>query len=170
MEKPDLKEGPDRELRAVDRSGNARARLSVRGWCEAGHADRDADPADAGARLVRAVHRRGRGAWRDRPGSPRAPAHSTGSDPAGRRRVGDHHDRCDGDHAGEWWCRDGADPAGRRAPRGVRRLRPLAADDQTVVHAMSCSTILNPEMSGRRLRTTPRTAPASISLKASTRK
>jgi hypothetical protein len=34
---------------------------------------------------------------------------------------------------------------------------------------MICSTILKPGMSGRRLRTMPRTAPASMSLKASTR-
>ena len=39
------------------------------------------------AGLVRAVHRRGRGARRDRPDPARAPAHSAGPDPAGRRRL-----------------------------------------------------------------------------------
>ena len=50
--------------------------------------------------LVRAVHRRGRGARRARADPPRAPAPSAGPDTAGRRRAGDHHDRGDGAHAG----------------------------------------------------------------------
>ena len=51
------------------------------------------------AGLVPALHRRVRGARRARPDPPLAPAHSAGPDTAGRRRAGDHHDRCDGDHA-----------------------------------------------------------------------
>jgi len=31
---------------------------------------------------------------------PGLPAHSAGPDTAGRRRARDHHDRCDGAHAG----------------------------------------------------------------------
>src|ERR1017187_4380715 len=38
---------------------------------------------------------------RDRPDPPWAPAHSAGSDTAGRRRAGDRHDRCDGAHFGD---------------------------------------------------------------------
>src|SRR5204862_5149075 len=88
---------------------------------------RAADRADHAAGSVVAVHRRGRGARRARPDPPRAPAHSAGPDTVGRCRAGGHHDRCDGAHAGGRGCRGGADLADRRAPRCVRRLRPLAA-------------------------------------------
>ena len=51
-------------------------------------------------------------------------------DTAGRRRAGDHHDRCDGAHAGGScagrWCRGGADPAGGGTTLGVCSLRSLA--------------------------------------------
>src|SRR5204862_200938 len=59
-------EETDHDLRTVDRSGAARPPLSVRRWSEAGPAARGADEADAAAGPVRAVHRRGRGARRDR--------------------------------------------------------------------------------------------------------
>jgi hypothetical protein len=48
----------EHELCTVDRPGAARAHLSVRRWRETGLADRDADEADAAARLVPAVHSR----------------------------------------------------------------------------------------------------------------
>src|SRR5437867_1527273 len=84
----------DHDLRTVDRSGAARPHVSVRRWHEAGPADRGDDEADAttAAGPVLAVHRRGRGAGRDRPDPPRPPAHSAGPDAAGRHRAGDHHD------------------------------------------------------------------------------
>src|SRR5260221_8277216 len=98
----------------MDRSGAARAPLSVRWWNEAGPAAGGVDETDAAAGPVGAVHRRGRGAWRDGTDSPRTPAHSAGPDTAGRRPAGDHHDR-----------RDGADPTGGGPPCGVRRPPPL---------------------------------------------
>src|SRR5438309_9829304 len=68
------------ELCAVDRSGAARPRLSVRRGRQAGVAVGGADGADAAAAagLVRPLHRRGGGARRARPDPPRAPAYSAG--------------------------------------------------------------------------------------------
>src|SRR5215207_11304391 len=123
-------EKTDYDLCTVGRSGAARAPLSVHRWDEAGPAARGDDRANTAAGSVRAVPRRGRGARRDRPDPPRAPWHSAGPDTAGRRRAGDHHDRCDGAHAGGScagrWCPGGADSAGGGAALGVCRLRSLA--------------------------------------------
>ena len=58
---------------------------------------------------------------------PRTPAHSAGPDTAGRRRTGDHHDRCDGNVADDRSSCTVADPAGHGAAFGVRRIRPLEA-------------------------------------------
>src|SRR6058998_3345723 len=107
--------------------GAARGPLSVCRWRETGSAARPDDGAGGAAGLVLEVPRRGRGARRARPDPPRASAHPAGPDPTGRGGAGDHHDRCDGDHAGGRYGRGGADEPGRGAPRGVRRLRPLAA-------------------------------------------
>src|SRR5712692_10982457 len=59
-------EEADNELRTVDRSGAARAHLSVHRWNEARPAAQGADGADAAVGSVRALPRRVRGAWRDR--------------------------------------------------------------------------------------------------------
>src|SRR5215213_7743324 len=90
-------EKADYDLRAVDRPGAAGARLPVRRRDKACPTARGYDGADAAAVAGRvlAVHRRGRGARRDRPDLPRAPGDLAGPDAAGRLRV-DHHDRCDG--------------------------------------------------------------------------
>src|SRR5712691_12056424 len=82
---PDTWRGPedeetDHELCPVDRSG-ARGPLSVRRWNEAGPVARDAEQhvePDAAAGPLPEIHRRGRGARRDRADPPRTPAHSAG--------------------------------------------------------------------------------------------
>src|SRR5919112_196187 len=89
-------EKADYDLRAVDRPGAAGTRLPVRRRDKASPTARGYDGADAAvvAGRVLAVHRRGRGARRDRPDPPRAPGDQAGPDAAGRRRAGYDHDRC----------------------------------------------------------------------------
>src|SRR2546425_9286798 len=117
----------DDERSVVDRSGAARGSLSVCRRRETSPAARPDGGASGAAGLVLEVPRRGRGARRARPDPPRASAHPAGSDAAGRRGAGDHHDRSNGGDAGGRYGGGGADERGRGAPRGVRRLRPLAA-------------------------------------------
>src|SRR5437867_5745990 len=91
---PDTWRGPedeetDHELCPVDRSGAARGPLSVRRGNEAGPFARDAEQhvePDAAAGPLPEIHRRGRGARRDRVDPPRPPARSADPDTAGRRR------------------------------------------------------------------------------------
>src|SRR5919107_3411424 len=65
-----LRKGRDNDLCVVDRSGAARAPLSIHRWNEAGPAARGADRAVTAAGPVRAVPRYRRGARRDRPDPP----------------------------------------------------------------------------------------------------
>src|SRR5215208_1076450 len=122
-------EKADYDLRAVDRPGAAGARLPARRWDKADPTARGYDGADAAAVAGRvlAVHRRGRGARRDRPNPPWAPGDLAGPNAASRLRVGDHHDQCDGADGSGWRRRVGTDPAGGGAPLGIRSLRSRAA-------------------------------------------
>src|ERR671921_1711264 len=76
-------EKADYDLRAVGRPGAAGARLPVRRRDKASPTARGYDGADAAAVAGRvlAVHRRGRGARRDRPDPPRAPGIRPGLTP-----------------------------------------------------------------------------------------
>src|SRR6266542_1368732 len=75
-------EETNHDLRAVDRSGAARAPLSVGRWHEVDPTGRGDDGADAVDGPVPAIHRRGRGTRRARARPPRAPAPAAGPDTA----------------------------------------------------------------------------------------
>src|SRR5262249_40547909 len=114
------------ERGAVDRSGVARRGVPVVRRYEARAAARQADWAGRIPRSLPAVHRADGGARRPRPDPAEPAACPSRSDTAGGRRARDHHDRRDRHRAFRRRRHDGADPARRRHPGGVRRLRSLA--------------------------------------------
>src|SRR5439155_150495 len=133
--------GASQDARTPRRRGEARRRGSchaalgprrARGLLS-GPARDDPRPRHAAAPPVREVLRLRAGSVPRTAGCPAARrGRDGGRAPSGRgghggRRLGTHHDRCAGAHAGGRGCRGGADLADRRAPRCVRRLRPLAA-------------------------------------------
>jgi hypothetical protein len=76
-----------------------------------------------------------------------------GPDPAGGRRARDHHDACDGDHAGDCWRRDGDDPASgggfslRSSPTAAGGWRRIAGR-----LISQCFTLARSEHRGRQAR------------------
>ena len=81
----------------------------------------------AAAGRVSALHRRRRVARWDRSDRSGPLRHPARPDTARGRRVGDHHDRCDGADAGDGRYRRSTVPVRGRAPLRFRRLWPLAS-------------------------------------------
>src|SRR5687767_10436237 len=106
----------------MDRPGLAGGAFPFRRWIEAGPAARSAGRADFGAGAIPPVYRRGRGARRSRADSSRITANSPGTDSAGCRRVGNHHDRCGDADICQRPGSAGVDSGGRWTPGGIRGL------------------------------------------------
>src|SRR5580765_497059 len=117
----------DYEHCTVGRSSATRSPLFVRRWHEVRYVHRGNDEAGSNAGLVSPLHRRGRSPWRARFDPPLAHTHSSRADAAGRRRAGDHHDRCDHGHLDDRSDRVRIDHAGDWAALCFHSIRPLAA-------------------------------------------